>query len=128
MYAIDMKQFGYEGQLGCAALTLRDEGLEAETMTGLEKHLVTVGLAPYAVPRFLRVIVDIGEDVGIASTESVGSEHVSLMMKKLKTGLRKEGFAPVGNDRMYWIEREGAGYLPLASDAQVALRSGKAKL
>lgn len=52
------------------------------------------------MPRFVRVIVDADEDVvtsqqrdqlGIADQESVGVEYVSLMLKKLKTGLRKEG-------------------------------------
>lgn len=128
VYAIDMKQFGYEGQLGCAALTLRNEAEELDTMRTLEEHLVKVGLANYAVPRFVRVIVDIGEDVGIASQESVGSEHVSLMLKKLKTGLRKEGFAPIGNDRIYWVEREGAGFQPLSLEQKDALRTGKARL
>lgn len=46
------------------------------------------------------MIVDADEDVvtsqqrdqlGIADQESVGVEYVSLMLKKLKTGLRKEG-------------------------------------
>ena len=121
-----MKQFGYEGQLGCAALTLR--GDEEETMRGLEEHLVKVGLAGYAVPRFVRVIVDVGEEIGRASSESVGSEYVSLMMKKLKTGLRKEGFSPVGSDRMYWVEREGSGFKKLDLESATALKSGRAKL
>ncbi|KIW00403.1 hypothetical protein, variant [Verruconis gallopava] len=99
VYAIAMNQFGYEGQLGCAALTMKDGslGAEIETLKTLEEHLTkTAGLAGYAVPRFARVIVDGGDEnkraqLGIADRESVGAEYVSLMLKKLKTGLRKEG-------------------------------------
>lgn len=99
VYAIAMNQYGYEGQLGCAALTLSSTSLteEVETLRSLEEHLTTTaGLAGYAVPRFARIIVDVGEQdkreqLGIADRESVGTEYVSLMLKKLKTGLRKEG-------------------------------------
>jgi acyl-CoA synthetase (AMP-forming)/AMP-acid ligase II len=110
VYAIAMNQFGYEGQLGCAAITLKGvesttvekaSAVETETLTELEKFLVTkAGLPGYGVPRFVRVIVDVGEQseaeqkrdqLGIAARESVGAEYVSLMLKKLKTGLRKEG-------------------------------------
>lgn len=108
VYAIPMNKYGYEGQLGCAAITFKTTDsisseisptVEAETLRGLESHLVTkAGLPGYGVPRFVRVIVDLGEQgdpnrnqLGIAERESVGTEYVSLMMKKLKTGLRNEG-------------------------------------
>jgi acyl-CoA synthetase (AMP-forming)/AMP-acid ligase II len=108
VYAIPMNQYGYEGQLGCAAITFQNSDsispennriLEAETLKELESHLVTkAGLPGYGVPRFVRIIVDLGEEadasrnqLGIAERESVGTEYVSLMMKKLKTGLRNEG-------------------------------------
>jgi acyl-CoA synthetase (AMP-forming)/AMP-acid ligase II len=108
VYALAMNQYGYEGQLGCAAVTFKspDSGSlgesfadEAETLRELESHLVNkAGLPGYGVPRFVRVIVDTGEQgdatrtqLGIAERESVGTEYVSLMLKKLKTGLRNEG-------------------------------------
>jgi len=110
VYAIATNQYGYEGQLGCAAITLRGadaaalekaQAVELETLRQLESFLVTkAGLPGYGVPRFVRVIVDVGErtesqqkrdQLGIAARESVGAEYVSLMLKKLKTGLRKEG-------------------------------------
>ena len=104
VYAIPMSQFGYEGQVGCAAITLQAGAapdvageVERDAAKDLETYLTSVGgLAGYAVPRFLRVLVDIDEQeattreqIGISDT--VGSEYVSLMLKKLKTGLRKEG-------------------------------------
>jgi acyl-CoA synthetase (AMP-forming)/AMP-acid ligase II len=113
VYAIPMNQYGYEGQLGCAAITFRPSdpnlpekslALESETLRDLESHLVTkAGLPVYGVPRFVRVIGDIGEEgnatrnqLGIAERESVGMEYVSLMLKKLKTGLRNEGKCTLG--------------------------------
>jgi acyl-CoA synthetase (AMP-forming)/AMP-acid ligase II len=104
VYAIPMNKYGYEGQVGCAAITLRagaapggPDQVERDALRDLEKYLTsTAGLAGYAVPRFLRVLVDVNEQeamereqIGISDT--VGSEYVSLIMKKLKTGLRKEG-------------------------------------
>ena len=104
VYAIPMNKYGYEGQVGCAAITLRAgaspgeaDRAERDALSGLEHFLTsTAGLAGYAVPRFLRVLVDIDEQetlqreqIGISDT--VGSEYVSLIMKKLKTGLRKDG-------------------------------------
>jgi acyl-CoA synthetase (AMP-forming)/AMP-acid ligase II len=106
VYAIPMSKYGYEGQVGCAAITLRagaapdrPDHVEQESLRELEKYLtLTGGLASYAVPRFLRVLVDLDEEgarqrdqFGISDT--VGSEYVSSMLKKLKTGLRKEGRA-----------------------------------
>jgi fatty-acyl-CoA synthase len=112
VYAIPMNQYGYEGQLGCAAITFKPSELnspekgytvEAETLKELESHLVTkAGLPGYGVPRFVLVIVDLGEQadssrgqLGIAERESVGTEYVSLMLKKLKTGLRNEGMSRI---------------------------------
>jgi acyl-CoA synthetase (AMP-forming)/AMP-acid ligase II len=112
VYAIPMSQFGYEGQVGCAAITLRAGAtpdaaspVERDAIKDLETYLTSVGgLASYAVPRFLRVLVDIDEQeaaareqIGISDT--VGSEYVSLMLKKLKTGLRKEGKQ---RQNMFW--------------------------
>jgi acyl-CoA synthetase (AMP-forming)/AMP-acid ligase II len=110
VYAIPMNQYGYEGQLGCAAVTFKasdpidkSRSIEVETLKDLEGHLVTkAGLPGYGVPRFVRVIKDLGEQgdatrnqLGIAERESVGTEYVSLMLKKLKTGLRNEGVQTV---------------------------------
>lgn len=161
VYSINMKSYGYDGQLGCAAVTLRAGAspLEAsfaehETIRGLEKWLVSeAGLAVYAVPRFLRILVDVSEadaaerdQLGIS--DDVGSERVSVMMKKLKTGLRKEGeFRPrrsdvaripltraafllpeTCKDRLYLIEREGSGFVELRPQMIQALQGGRARL
>lgn len=104
VYAIPMSKYGYEGQVGCAAITLRvgaapngADQVERDAVRDLEKYLIaTGGLASYAVPRFLRVLVEIDEQEAAAReqigiSDAVGSEYVSLMLKKLKTGLRKEG-------------------------------------
>jgi acyl-CoA synthetase (AMP-forming)/AMP-acid ligase II len=104
VYAIPMSDYGYEGQVGCAAVTFRAGAApdgpgqgEQEALTDLEKYLTsTGGLAGYAVPRFLRVLVDNDEESAterdqIGISDDVGSEYVSSMLKKLKTGLRKEG-------------------------------------
>lgn len=159
-----MNRYGYDGQLGCAAITLRDnispnqpDLVERETMAQLEKWLLESesALPAYAVPRFVRVLVNEGPalDQGGSSGDS-GSERVSVIMKKLKTGLRKDGecsclglatqygtdhadfgfsrtgfVIPEGNrDRMYWIEKEGSGYVPLTEAAIQHLLSGKAML
>lgn len=48
------------------------------------------GLPSYAVPRFVRILVD---DSGIQHglENNAGGEHVSSIMKKMKTELRKQG-------------------------------------
>ncbi|KIW99973.1 uncharacterized protein Z518_10901 [Rhinocladiella mackenziei CBS 650.93] len=139
VYAIAMNHYGYDGQLGCAAITLHDvapgqfERVQNETMSQLERWLRTSesALPAYAVPRFVRVLVneDAVPDQGGMTGDS-GSERVSVIMKKLKTGLRKDGFRiPAGNkDKMYWIEREGSGFVPLTASAIQMLVSGKAQL
>ena len=161
VFAIDMKQYGYEGQVGCAAITFRGSTdpagpnrSEEEALGGLEQYLTSkAGLAGYAVPRFLRVLIDVDADEAlqreqIGISDDVGGEYVSSMLKKLKTGLRKEGtsyykfwrvvcvakrvlaFHPPQNsrDRIYWIEHEGQGYVPLHREKQEQLRLGKARL
>jgi hypothetical protein len=95
-----MNKYGYDGQLGCAAITLHDstpgqlDRAHHEVMSGLEHWLRTSesALPLYAVPRFVRILVDEGAapDSGGMSGDS-GSERVSVIMKKLKTGLRKDG-------------------------------------
>lgn len=104
VYAINMTQYGYDGQVGAAAITFREGAspdqagpVEQDALRGLEQYLVsTAGIAGYSVPRFVRVLVDTDsndpqkrEQIGIS--DSVGSEYVSLLLKKLKTSLRKEG-------------------------------------
>lgn len=99
-----MTQFGYDGQVGCAAITFKagsppDGPTDAEmtSLQGLEGYLTQIaGLANYAVPRFVRVLVDISDEEKanrdqLGVSDSVGSEYTSFIMKKLKTGLRKEG-------------------------------------
>ncbi|OBT41559.1 hypothetical protein VE00_09146 [Pseudogymnoascus sp. WSF 3629] len=62
VYGIPMNHHGYDGQLGCAAVTFRSDasGSELEIVRELEKWLLTsTGALPaYTVPRFLRVLVD----------------------------------------------------------------------
>ncbi|OAP57314.1 hypothetical protein AYL99_08052 [Fonsecaea erecta] len=133
VYAIPMNTYGYDGQLGCAAITLQGVSSEEEVMSQLEHWLRTSesALPAYAVPRFVRILINDGapQDSGGLSGDS-GSERVSTIMKKLKTGLRKDGFLiPEGNkDRMFWIEKEGSGYKPLTNEAIQLLLSGKARL
>ena len=100
-----MNRYGYDGQLGCAALTFTStadnagsdtpDALERDIVPQLEKWLTTNAnaLPAYAVPRFLRVLVttdrpDLERDTG--------ADRVSLIMKKLKTGLRQEGRSFLG--------------------------------
>ena len=89
-----MNHHGYDGQLGCAAVTFRDgaPGSEQEIVQQLEKWLLTSegALPAYTVPRFLRVLVDSEGADQIGMSDDVGKERVSMTMKKLKTGLRKE--------------------------------------
>ena len=95
-----MNSYGYDGQLGCAAITLRNVSVDQrdriynEIMSQLEEWLRTSesALPAYAVPRFVRILVNEGSapDSGGMSGDS-GSERVSVIMKKLKTGLRKDG-------------------------------------
>jgi len=94
-----MKKYGYDGQLGCVAVTIKDNQVDnpavLESIQGLEQWLVKeAGLAPYAVPRFLRVMRSAEQDAGaqdLGGRDDTGGERVSLIMKKLKTGLRNEG-------------------------------------
>jgi acyl-CoA synthetase (AMP-forming)/AMP-acid ligase II len=107
VYGIPMNHHGYDGQLGCAAVTLsggapHDHPLESERkfVQNLEHELTILerSLPTYAVPRFLRILVanDGGPppDQGSMNCDA-GGERVSLIMKKLKTGLRKEGFSTI---------------------------------
>jgi hypothetical protein len=142
-----MNKYGYEGQLGCAAINLRGGAFpsaaplhETKTIENLEKWLVEKGGLPaYGVPRFLRVIVDSsgeGEGGGAARDEGArkgevpGGERVSIIMKKLKTGLRREGFDVPGDcgDRMYFIEREGRGFRILDGGVKAGLLAGRARI
>lgn len=100
-----MNRYGYDGQLGCAAITLNTQGTltdEQKFMSGLEHWLLSSkdALPTYAVPRFVRVLSDeehAGDQTIIASAKEqtamtdAGGARVSVIMKKLKTGLRKEG-------------------------------------
>jgi hypothetical protein len=73
---------------------------------------------------------DSSDDLGNNDAEDVGSERVSLIIKKLKTGLRKEGLesARGSRDQWYWLERERSGYSVLEEDVRGRIRDGKAKL
>jgi len=135
-----MNHYGYDGQVGCAAITLHGntssdeaDATEQSVVSQLENWLRTSdsALPAYAVPRFLRILVDTGapsDQPGMGG--DTGSDRVSLIMKKLKTGLRKDGFSvpPASRDRMYWLESEGAGFVPLTSANRELLLSGKARL
>ncbi|EXJ76915.1 hypothetical protein A1O3_10072 [Capronia epimyces CBS 606.96] len=150
VYAIPMNRYGYDGQLGCAAITFREghsetnntnntSTIELDTVRQLEKWATTnetASLPSYAVPRFLRVLVSTntgldGASGGAGTGASAGdADRVSPIMKKLKTGLRQEGFSlpSTTKDRIYWIEKEGSGYVPLTKEAEQLLLSGKARL
>ena len=95
------------------------------------EHFLTSkgGLPGYAVPRFIRILADGSQDTQILS-DAVGSEHVNPIFKKIKMTLREAGFAPPpeSGDSMYWIEREGSGFVPLSPETQQELLAGKAKL
>ena len=123
-----MSRYGYEGQVGCAALSFKLGS--PEDVSELEQFLVNAGLPSYGVPRFLRVLVDDSTDLGNEGKDVVGSERVSLIMKKLKTGLRKDGIEtpPGSQDRMYWLEREGRGYTELSEESKRGILSGKANI
>ncbi len=160
-----MNKYGYEGQVGCAAINFRAgaspkeaDSVELQTVQQLEQWLGSnAGLPTYACPRFLRVLVDVSDKSAserdqLGISDDVGSERVSLMMKKLKTGLRKEGtlstnndfllnpvniesltdagfnLPPACQDRMYWIEREGQGFVKLRPEAEQLLINGRARL
>lgn len=95
-----MNRYGYDGQLGCAAVTFNGINdadspttIERETVAKLENWTVTneSALPSYSVPRFLRVLVSTDRPDLKADT---GADRVSLIMKKLKTGLRSEGKFP----------------------------------
>lgn len=104
VFAVNMKPYGYDGQLGCVAITLREgasadepNSTEVEAVRDLEHYLTSkAGLPSYAIPRFLRVLVDLDQEHAaqrdqIGIRDEGGSEYVSLMLKKLKTSLRNEG-------------------------------------
>lgn len=87
-----MNTYGYEGQLGCAAITLKDQSSEQTLVEILEQWLLKneSALPAYAVPRFLRILSSIEEGKEGHTTE-IGAERVSTIMKKKKVELRKEG-------------------------------------
>ena len=128
VFAINLAKHGYEGQVGCAALNFRDGS--DQDVSRLEQYLLDTGLAPYAVPRFLRVLVEDSTDLGNLDSGDVGSERVSLLMKKLKTGLRRDGIEvpSQSRDRMFWLEKEGSGYVELTAEMKGRVLGGKAKL
>ncbi|KAL2394471.1 hypothetical protein ABEF94_000686 [Exophiala dermatitidis] len=96
-----MNRYGYDGQLGCAAITFTSDSgtggkptaVEEETVAQLEKWATTnesAALPSYAVPRFLRVLVSTETATKDAAADAE-PDRVSPIMKKLKTGLRQEG-------------------------------------
>lgn len=98
-----MNRYGYDGQLGCAAITLRESSssgqprsFEQQTLSQLERWLLSSedALPSYAVPRFVRILVNnevaLEERERGAEIDSDGA-RVSIIMKKVKTGLRKDG-------------------------------------
>lgn len=97
-----MNRYGYDGQLGCAAVTftsseassgLGPDAQELDTVRDLEKWATTnaSALPGYAVPRFLRVLATGRNSPANVANNDTGADRVSLIMKKLKTGLRSEG-------------------------------------
>ena len=133
VFAVPLSRYGYEGQVGCAALTFKLTSADAsieETVRELEAYLLKSGLPPYGLPKFLRVLVDESNDLGNSDAEDVGTERTSLIMKKLKTGLRKDGLERMhgSRDLWFWLEREGGGYKVLADDVRGNIMAGKASL
>lgn len=132
VYAIPMNQYGYEGQLGCAAIELQPGSRPrvGQIVAQLEQWMVESdhGLPAYAIPRFLRVLGESSPEA--VADQSLDREQVSAIMKKVKVGLRKEGFTPArdNGDAMYWIEKEGQGYVSLREDTVQSLQSGKFRL
>lgn len=102
-----MNVYGYEGQLGCAAITLRGDITSENAFEGEQKLVKELedwittnknALPSYAVPRFLRILT-LSEDtckatqnLSTAKFEN-GAERVSSLMKKRKVELRKEGMS-----------------------------------
>ncbi|KAL4891199.1 hypothetical protein BDV59DRAFT_209130 [Aspergillus ambiguus] len=129
VYAIPMNQYGYEGQLGCAAVELHSGSrTRADSIISeLEKWMAESnhGIPVYAIPRFMRILGDSTPEA--VANQTLDKEQVSAIMKKVKVGLRKEGFLlPKGsNDQMYWIAQEGKGYIKLDSDTIRSLQSGQ---
>jgi hypothetical protein len=90
-------------------------------------------LPAYAVPKFVRVLDasgGAGERDERDTSDTEGTAHVSVIMKKLKTQLRREGFTVPrgGRDRVYWLKQDGKGYVRLTEEAAEELRGGKARL
>lgn len=133
VFAVPLSRYGYEGQVGCAALTFQltsvDSSVE-DTVRELEAYLLKSGLPPYGLPKFLRVLVDESNDLGNSDAEDVGTERTSLIMKKLKTGLREEGLKRMqgSRDSWFWLEREGSGYKVLEEGVRGNIMAGKANL
>ena len=137
VFAINMTEYGYDGQLGCAAITAHREKIdraeEEAFMRDLESYLtVEGGLPSYAVPRFVRILreAEVATDANASASDSMRSERVNTIFKKIKMGLRKEGFSPPpeSRDRMYWLRREGYGFEYLNRETQRQLLGGRAKL
>lgn len=134
VYAIPMNQYGYEGQLGCAAIEFHAGSWDRadKILRALEQWMMSSehGIPGYAIPRFLRIIWD-GPNVSTEAdpSDAKETERVSTIMKKVKVALRKEGFTPVGRkDQMYWIEKEGSGYVPLVEATAQSIRIGQFRL
>ena len=133
VFAVPLSRYGYEGQVGCAALTFKLTSLQSsveDTVGELEAYLLKSGLPPYGLPKFLRVLVDESRDLGNSDAEDVGTERTSLIMKKLKTGLRKEGLERMqgSRDLWFWLDREGSGYRVLEEGVRGTIMAGKANL
>ncbi|KAF9891065.1 hypothetical protein FE257_005000 [Aspergillus nanangensis] len=86
VYAIPMNQYGYEGQLGCAAVEFHADSRPraAQIIAGLEQWMreSAHGVPGYAVPRFLRLIHDAAPET--VARQSLDKERVSAIMKKVK--------------------------------------------
>lgn len=128
-----MTQYGYDGQVGCAAITLHrvrtNVPVEEGVLRDMEQHLASKGGLPsYAVPRFVRILKD-SEDAKGRDNEKSDAEHVNQIFKKIKMNLRQEGFTPQpeSKDRMYWLPREGEGFVDLDREMQQRLLGGKAR-
>lgn len=98
-----------DGRAGMAAITPEGDDLD---WAGLAAHL-QAELPAYAVPVFIRL---------------KGEQEVTGTFKHRKVDLKKEGFAPPGDETVYWLPPGGDAYEPLTADTRRAVEQGEMSL
>lgn len=99
---------GADGRAGMAAVTPRDE----IDWTGLAEYLQNE-LPAYAVPVFIRVR---------------GEQEVTGTFKFRKVELKKEAYAPPGDEPVYFLPAKASAYQPLAEEERRRIDNGEIKL